>query len=266
VPLLLALLAPWFALITRQSHGAFWAEALGHDLGDKLIRGQEHHGAWPGTYLLELPLAFWPAAPLVLASLPFAWGLRHDPRIRFLLAAILPAWLVFECVPTKLPHYLLPLFPPLAVLAAISWREAPGRLWARLRAHQVPALAGLAVLALLANGIGFGLVLPRLTTPFIIREFVRHRAAYPADLRSGTVALAGFHEPSAVLYLGTGTELLAGPAAATALARGDVRLALITPDEAAAFANLDFTPVETIEGYNYAGGCSVQLTVYRKTD
>jgi 4-amino-4-deoxy-L-arabinose transferase-like glycosyltransferase len=30
----------------------------------------------------------------------------------------LPAWLVFELVPTKLPHYVLPLYPALALLTA----------------------------------------------------------------------------------------------------------------------------------------------------
>jgi 4-amino-4-deoxy-L-arabinose transferase-like glycosyltransferase len=38
--------------------------------------------------------------------------------MRFLLCWIVPAWLVFEAVPTKLPHYTLPLFPALALIGA----------------------------------------------------------------------------------------------------------------------------------------------------
>jgi hypothetical protein len=54
--------------------------------------------------------------------LPLAMGLairyRRDPRTRFALAAVVGPWIMLECVRTKLPHYFLPAFPPLAFLAA----------------------------------------------------------------------------------------------------------------------------------------------------
>ncbi len=33
-------------------------------------------------------------------------------------------WIVFELVPTKLPHYVLPLYPALAILVAIAAEQA----------------------------------------------------------------------------------------------------------------------------------------------
>ena len=36
----------------------------------------------------------------------------------FALSAVVGAWGMFECFQTKLPHYLLPVFPPLAFLTA----------------------------------------------------------------------------------------------------------------------------------------------------
>jgi hypothetical protein len=39
---------------------------------------------------------------------------------RFLLAWLVPAWVLLELVPTKLPHYVLPLAPALALLAAAA--------------------------------------------------------------------------------------------------------------------------------------------------
>ena len=42
----------------------------------------------------------------------------------FCLAWVLPAWLLFELIPTKLPHYLLPVYPALALLAARAWLAA----------------------------------------------------------------------------------------------------------------------------------------------
>ena len=38
----------------------------------------------------------------------------------FLLAWIVPSWLVFEAVPTKLPHYVLPLYPAVTGLLLLA--------------------------------------------------------------------------------------------------------------------------------------------------
>src|SRR5262249_853905 len=42
----------------------------------------------------------------------------REPAIKFLLAWLVPSWLVFELVVTKLPHYVLPLYPAIAILIA----------------------------------------------------------------------------------------------------------------------------------------------------
>jgi 4-amino-4-deoxy-L-arabinose transferase-like glycosyltransferase len=46
------------------------------------------------------------------------WASRSEPGARFLLAWLIPSWLVFEAVITKLPHYVLPLYPAVAILIA----------------------------------------------------------------------------------------------------------------------------------------------------
>ena len=125
VPLMLAVTAPWFVAISRATHGAFFAQSVGGDLGGKLAGGSETHGGLPGLHLLLLPLLAFPATVPVLAALPAAWKGRRDKSVRFLIAWALPAWLVFEAVPTKLPHYTLPLYPALFLLAA-KWLGAPG--------------------------------------------------------------------------------------------------------------------------------------------
>lgn len=118
VPLMLLIVLPWLIAIQHATHGAFLREAWGHDFGAKVQGGQEAHGAPPGAYLVVTTLLFWPLVPLAWRGLGQAWRERRtDPGARFLLAWLVPAWLVFECVPTKLPHYVLPLYPALAVLA-----------------------------------------------------------------------------------------------------------------------------------------------------
>ncbi len=127
-----AIVAPWGIAITRATGGAFLADAVAHDLLPKLIGGHESHGAPPGSYLLMLAVGFFPASLLVAPALRAAWQRRIMPAERFCLAWLLPAWLVFELVPTKLPHYVLPLYPALALLTA-RWAIGEGVAAARAR-------------------------------------------------------------------------------------------------------------------------------------
>jgi 4-amino-4-deoxy-L-arabinose transferase-like glycosyltransferase len=115
---LLLLVSPWFVAIMAKSGGSFFVQAIGHDMLDKVASGQEAHGAPPGYYLLLFWVTFWPGAVLAGLAAPIVWKSRHDPAVRFLLAWLLPSWLVFEVVMTKLPHYVLPLYPAIAILIA----------------------------------------------------------------------------------------------------------------------------------------------------
>jgi 4-amino-4-deoxy-L-arabinose transferase-like glycosyltransferase len=119
VLLTILLVAPWLIAITLASHGAFFAESVGHDFGAKLVSGQETHGMPPGYYLILSSLCFWPAVLFVAPAVGAAIVRRGDPMIRFLLAWAGASWLMFEAVPTKLPHYVLPAYPALAILTAV---------------------------------------------------------------------------------------------------------------------------------------------------
>jgi 4-amino-4-deoxy-L-arabinose transferase-like glycosyltransferase len=154
VPLMLAAILPWFIAIGIATHGAFFAQAVGGDLGRKLAGGTEAHGGFPGLHLLLVPLLAFPSTLPVLASLPAAWSDRRDRATRFLLAWIIPSWLVFEAVPTKLPHYTLPLYPALFLLAArfVLGPRTPAPRWAlvagRVALTASSAVIGVAALAL----------------------------------------------------------------------------------------------------------------------
>lgn len=118
--LALVIVVPWLAAITWKSGGAFLQEAIGHDLLGKVAEGQESHGFPPGYYSITYSLFLWPVGYLgLLAGLHAFNRARLDPRLRFLLAWYLPLWIVLELVPTKLPHYMLPAYP--AVALAIGW-------------------------------------------------------------------------------------------------------------------------------------------------
>ena len=115
---LLILVLPWFVAIMARAGDSFLQESVAQDLLAKVFRGQETHGAPPGYYLLLFWFTFWPAAPLAAIVAPSVWRERREPATRFLLAWIVPSWIVFELVITKLPHYVLPLYPAIAILIA----------------------------------------------------------------------------------------------------------------------------------------------------
>ena len=115
---LIVLLLPWVAAIVSRTGMSFFADSIGHDMLGKVAEGQESHGAPPGYYLVLYVITFFPAAMFTVLAAPRAWALRREPWVRFLLAWIVPAWIIFELVPTKLPHYVLPLYPAIAILIA----------------------------------------------------------------------------------------------------------------------------------------------------
>lgn len=116
----LLLCLPWFVAIYIVTDGAFYQHAVGVDMLGKVADGAEGHWGPPGTYLLAVWGTFWPAVVLVAMAVPFAWRNRREPAVRLLLAWIVPAWIVLEVTATKLPHYVLPLYPALALTAALA--------------------------------------------------------------------------------------------------------------------------------------------------
>lgn len=117
--LLLVLVCPWLIAIAIQSQGVFFEQSLGHDFAAKIAGGQESHGAWPGYYLLLSAACFWPTILFVPSGIVQGLLRRDRPGIRFLLVWALSWWAIVEIVPTKLPHYVIEAYPPLAILAAI---------------------------------------------------------------------------------------------------------------------------------------------------
>ncbi|PZR93323.1 MAG: glycosyl transferase [Stutzerimonas stutzeri] len=118
--LCLIVVLPWFVAIAVKTGGDFFAESVGKDMLAKVGEGQEKHWGPPGLYLLLFFGTYWPSAALASMAIPFAWVKRREPQILFLLAWIVPSWLVFEAVPTKLPHYVLPLYPAITALLLLA--------------------------------------------------------------------------------------------------------------------------------------------------
>jgi 4-amino-4-deoxy-L-arabinose transferase-like glycosyltransferase len=157
VPLMIACAAPWFIAIGIATEGRFFSEAIGDDMLSKVGSGEESHWGPPGFYTFLFGITAFPSAWIVLRALPGAWADRLKPQTRFLLGWAVPVWLLFEAVATKLPHYALPAYPALMLLAA-AWALDP------LRRPTPRWLAALGWLAL--GGVALGLPIAAMAAAF----------------------------------------------------------------------------------------------------
>lgn len=144
LPLFLLVVLPWYIAIGFHTDWAFYIESVGKDMLGKVAEGKESHGAPPGVYLGASIGTFWPASVFFILSCVWLWHERGQKAVIFLLSWALPTWLIFELVPTKLPHYILPCLPALAILAAkamdaraTSWESK----WGKIIALLIPIVA-----------------------------------------------------------------------------------------------------------------------------
>jgi 4-amino-4-deoxy-L-arabinose transferase-like glycosyltransferase len=158
IPWFVVLVLPWFAAIASRTGGGFFVESLGQDMLSKVASGQESHGAPPGLYFVLFWVTFWPAATLAGLAVRAVWSARREPAVRFLLAWLLPAWIVFEIVVTKLPHYVLPLYPAIAILiaGAMEARLLTRQRWLVLGTIWWFVVAGLAAVGAIAAAVMIG--------------------------------------------------------------------------------------------------------------
>lgn len=151
---------PWLIAIEQATAGHFLAGSVGRDFFGKVFGAQESHGAPPLSYLLLAFATFWPGSLILVPALLRGWRRRQVAAERFLLAWLVPGWMLLEIVPTKLPHYVLPLFPALALLAGaalVDGAPVAAGIWSRRAERAGIALWAVATLSLAALLIGLSL-------------------------------------------------------------------------------------------------------------
>lgn len=157
-PLLaIAMVLPWLISIQIATDGGFLRQAIGDDMAPKLVGAAERHGGLFGYHLLLAPLLFFPASLTVIPGLGYLTsalrgrtGEKTASAARFLLAWAVPVWLVFELLPTKLPHYVLPAYPALALIAGWGLMQlTAAAAWQKWVSWALFAFAGLVFAILL---------------------------------------------------------------------------------------------------------------------
>ncbi len=150
----LAIAAPWYALCYAQNGAVFLEEFVQRHHFERFTDGTLQHVQPFWFFVPVLALGFLPWTPLAFGR-PSA-ALRGDPRVRFLVAWVLTTFLLFSISTNKLPGYVLPLFPPLAILAALQLGDRRPRRGALVAAALSLALLPLAE-AVLPRALSHGL-------------------------------------------------------------------------------------------------------------
>jgi 4-amino-4-deoxy-L-arabinose transferase-like glycosyltransferase len=119
--------APWHILCWIQNGAAFWDDYF-----------WKQHVARFFTPGLEHVQPFWYYIPVLLAGL-FPWTplvallarkrIYDDVRVTLLTAWILYGFIFFSAARNKLPGYILPLMPAIAIALAVAFDNAPRKEW-----------------------------------------------------------------------------------------------------------------------------------------
>ncbi|MFM9996906.1 MAG: ArnT family glycosyltransferase [Phycisphaerales bacterium] len=164
-----AVVAPWVYLVgARVGWLAYMLTVADETLG-RVASSREGHWGPPGCHTLVLAVLFWPGSLMTAAGIALAfrqglvratgetggWLARlrslnagHAPYL-FCLCWIIPAWIVFELIWTKLPHYTLPMYPAIALLSARAVLAMDARMIAVPRTFRIGFVAWIAIGAVL---------------------------------------------------------------------------------------------------------------------
>lgn len=149
--LFLLVALPWAVMAWVRTEGDFFLHSIGHHVIDRVREPAEGHSGPFFYYLAVLPVAALPLTPLLVPAVRWWLAERARPELLFLAAWFVPSFIVFSLVKTKLPHYIAPLLPALALLLGLWW--SAGRPWMERPSWRMPGtvllvLLGLGVLAL----------------------------------------------------------------------------------------------------------------------
>lgn len=140
-----AMVGPWVYLVGERVGWSDYLKIVYDETIGRSAGAKEGHWGPPGYHTLLLGVLFWPGSLLTAMAIARAFrrGLAKQnsgtgvPPVRswqravhwfgvgparpaelFCLAWIVPSWIVFELVSTKLPHYTMPMYPAIALLSA----------------------------------------------------------------------------------------------------------------------------------------------------
>lgn len=164
--IVVAVALPWYVMVGMRTEGEFLAKFLGEQNLQRMFKPMQGHQGPFWYYVPAVFIGFFPwSVFLGLALLKLARRIRREgfAPAEALLACWIGVFFVFwSIVTTKLPHYVLPIYPALAIVTADfldAWLAAPsvfGQWWLR---------SGAATLIVVGLGIIVGIAV---AAPYVL--------------------------------------------------------------------------------------------------
>ena len=147
VTVLAAVIVPWYAYAASRTGGSSLREFVLRENVGRYLAPMQHHAGPIWMYVPALFVAFLPWSVFLPGAL--RRSTQHEAYRLILLWAAIP-FAFFSLAATKLPHYLLPIFPPLSILVAAEWNRSVSSATSR---RTWPLLSLVAMMSLFLVGI-----------------------------------------------------------------------------------------------------------------
>lgn len=156
VAVMLAVTMPWVAAVWDRTNGEFLEVALGRHVLERSLEPINNQGGMFLYYFPVLLITTFPFTAAMLLGLHWAWRDRRNHKaLPLLWCWLVFPFIMFSLVSTKLPHYIAPLLPSVAIMIGL-W-------WTRFSAGEYPAaargwwIAGALFVGVLGGLLGIGL-------------------------------------------------------------------------------------------------------------
>jgi 4-amino-4-deoxy-L-arabinose transferase-like glycosyltransferase len=129
----LAVAVPWFAIMAKRHGDPFVSTLLGREHLARIVEPMQGHGGFVLYYLPVIAVSFFPWVIFLPPALFSRSRPAHD--VQAFWRSLLIVWfavvlILFSLITTKLPGYVTPLFPAMALLVGVDLDRrlsAPGR-------------------------------------------------------------------------------------------------------------------------------------------
>ena len=145
---------PWYGACLARNGRTFWQKFIVEHHVERFFTASLEHVQPVWFYLPVTALFLLPWTPLA-AALRLS-EIAADRRLRFLAAWAVGLLLLFSISVNKLPGYVLPALPPLAILSAVAWVRRPSRAAALVAAASLLLIPPAVLLLPRALADGFG--------------------------------------------------------------------------------------------------------------
>jgi 4-amino-4-deoxy-L-arabinose transferase-like glycosyltransferase len=161
--MILSVSAPWYLLVQWRTNGAFLQEFIGvHHLG-RMSQAMDNHSGPFYYYLLACLIGMYPwtafAIPTVMSWFQQAMVSQQAKAVRFVSCWVAVYLVIFSLASTKLPNYVLPAYPALAIIIGryfAMWTQdlnSVNRVWLKTGWILLIAFGGLIALGVPGMGL-----------------------------------------------------------------------------------------------------------------